>query len=112
MNIRLLSELKPKALTRSVALGAGLVLLGACSGFGLNNARDVAPSGTPFEVALHGEYMHQAEAEYAEYDYNSSDTFAKRAVQSASGSTPEPVILEIWISPKPMCKSSPARETA
>ena len=38
--------------------------------------------------------MHQAEAEYAEYDYNSSDIFAERAVQPASGSEPEPVMLE------------------
>jgi OOP family OmpA-OmpF porin len=44
--------------------------------------------------------MHQAEAEYAEYDYNSSDIFAERAVQSASGSAPEPVMLENWDIPE------------
>ena len=60
MKYRLLSILKYRALNRSLALGAGLLLLGACSGFGLYDARDAQPSGTAFENALYSEYMTQA----------------------------------------------------
>jgi len=36
---------KAKALTRGIALSAGLLLLSACSGFGIYSARDAQPSG-------------------------------------------------------------------
>ncbi|MBT3627873.1 MAG: OmpA family protein [Rhodospirillaceae bacterium] len=100
MKYRLLSILKYRALNRSLALGAGLLLLGACSGFGLYDARDAQPSGTAFENALYSEYMTQAEDEYAEFDYSRSDIFAERAVASASGNAPLPVMLENWDIPE------------
>ena len=57
MKFRLPLRIKRQSLTGSLALVAGLVLLGACSGFGLQSARDVQSSGGAFETALHGEYM-------------------------------------------------------
>lgn len=83
-----------------MALAAGLLLLSACSGFGLNSAREVQPSGYACETALHGEYLDQAEGEYAEYDYSRSDIFAERAIAAASGNAPEPVMLENWDIPE------------
>ncbi len=77
-----------------------MLLLGACSGFGLYAARDAQPGGTAFENALYSEYMIQAEGEYAEFDYSRSDIFAERAVASAAGNAPEPVMLENWDIPE------------
>ena len=44
--------------------------------------------------------MVQAEGEYAEYDYSRSDLFAERAVMSAGGTAPDPVMLENWDIPE------------
>ena len=44
--------------------------------------------------------MVQAEGEYAEYDYSRSDLFAERAVMSAGGPAPDPVMLEHWDIPE------------
>ena len=100
MKFHLLSKFKRITFANSVVLVAGLLVLGACSGFGLQNARGVQPSGNAFETALHGEYMVQAEGEYAEYDYARSDLFAERAVASAGGDAPDPVTLDNWDIPE------------
>ena len=91
IKFKLPSRIKRITLANSVVLVAGLLVLGACSGFGLQNARGVQPSGSAFETALHSEYMTQAEGEYAEYDYEYSDLFAERAVASAGGNAPIPL---------------------
>ena len=49
---------------------------------------------------FNNEYMIQVEGEYAEYDYSRSDIFAERAVASAAGNAPEPVMLENWDIPE------------
>ena len=100
MKFKLPSRIKRITLANSVVLVAGLLVLGACSGFGLQNARGVQPSGNAFETALHSEYMVQAEGEYAEYDYSRSDLFAERAVASAGGDAPDPVTLDNWDIPE------------
>jgi len=100
MSFKLPSKIKRITLANSLVLVAGLLVLGACSGFGLQGARGVEPSGNAFETALHSEYMVQAESEYAEYDYSRSDLFAERAVASAGGSAPDPVTLDNWDIPE------------
>ncbi len=76
------------------------MLLSACSGYGIYSARNVQPGGNTFENALYEQYMVQAEGETAEYDYSRSDIFSERAVASASGNAPEPVMLENWDIPE------------
>jgi hypothetical protein len=66
----------------------------------MNSARDLRPSGSAFDAALHGEYLRQAEEEYAENDYGRSDGFADLAVVSASGNTREPANLANWDVPE------------
>jgi OOP family OmpA-OmpF porin len=77
-----------------IAAGAGLLALGACSGLGVQEARQAQPTGGAFETALHGEYLALSEAEYAEYDYEDSDVFAANAVMAAGGTAPQPDMLE------------------
>ncbi|MDA0228958.1 MAG: OmpA family protein [Proteobacteria bacterium] len=100
MELKLPTKIKRMTLANSAVLIAGLLVLGACSGFGLQNARSVQPTGGAFETALHSEYMVQAEGEYSEFDYERSDIFAERAVASASGNAPDPLTLDNWDIPE------------
>lgn len=59
----------------------------------LNKAR---PVGTPFTQALTANYRVLAQAERDEYDWNSSQMFAKKGLVSAEGRIPLPEKLDDW----------------
>ena len=59
----------------------------------LNKAR---PVGTPFTQALTANYRVLAQAERDEYDWNSSQMFAKKGLVAAQGRVPLPERLDDW----------------
>ena len=67
-----------------------VVGLGACTGTVLEKAQNATPSGDEFTQALYKNYMDRAASEYGEGDYKSSDFFASRALEAASGVAPAP----------------------
>ena len=67
-----------------------VVGLGACTGTVLEKAQNATPSGDEFTQALYKNYMDRAASEYGEGDYKSSDFFASRALEAASGTAPGP----------------------
>ncbi len=76
-------------LTKILPPCLGLLLLAAC-GTGLQKAEDVSPQGSSFDQNLYQGYVGLAKDEYAEGDYQDSDTFAERAVASGTVGGIEP----------------------
>lgn len=90
-------------------LAAPLLLCGlaACNGtptngqipgstYQLEELHKVRPTGTPFTQALTANYRVLAQAERDEYDWNSSQMFAKKGLVAAGGRVPLPEKLDDW----------------
>lgn len=76
-----------------IAMGLASGILAACSGGGLEKARNLDAKGSSFTKNLYSEYIKLAEAEFAEGDYQDSDIFASRAKAAAAGETIGPELV-------------------
>ena len=65
------------------------MVLAAC-GAQLEKAEGISPSGSAYDVGLYDGYVSLARSETGEGDYNDSDVFAIRAINSGTGSAPQP----------------------
>ena len=74
-----------------IVVGSLAVLVGGCGWSKVQTMKEVQPSGTTFDKALHGGYVKLAESEAAEEDWRDAVTFAERAITAASG---KPVYAE------------------
>lgn len=94
---------------RHAMLAAPLLLCGlaACTGtptngmlpgstYQLEELNKAHPVGTPFTQALTANYRVLAQAERDEYDWNSSQMFAKKGLVAARGRIPLPERLDDW----------------
>ncbi len=82
--------MRPKTI---VLTGVALALTG-CAGLQLERAERAEATGSAFTQDLYGGYVDLSKAEFAEADYRDSDTFARRALISASGEAPEPETIQ------------------
>lgn len=71
-------------------IAAGVSLLAGCSGYQLDSARSIEPSGSEFNQNLYRGYIGLSENEFAEADYRDSDKFATRAKQTGTGDSIPP----------------------
>ena len=72
-------------------MGVAAFALGACANGNLvNNAANMKPTGSAFNMALHKEYVALAKAEQKEGDHMDAAEFARRAATSGAGKTVEP----------------------
>ena len=78
-----------KGLGKLFIVGASLMVLAAC-GAQLEKAEGISPSGSGYDVALYDGYVNLAKSETGEGDYVDSDVFAIRAINSGTGSAPQP----------------------
>jgi len=79
-----------KSVAKLLLTALMVVGLGACTGTVLEKAQNAMPSGDEFTQALYKNYMDRSASEYGEGDYRSSDFFASRALEAASGTAPAP----------------------
>ena len=70
--------------------GVTALILAGCAGSELQDAAQVNPTGTPFDVALYQEYIAVSKEEYAQGDYSDSDYFARKAGAAGAGRSPAP----------------------
>ncbi len=75
---------------RVLFVAASASLLTACSTHSLQELRDAAPKGTPFQAMLAKRYLAYAEQEEKNYDWADSWHFAEKGLQAAYGTDPEP----------------------
>ena len=73
-----------------------VLMVTACVGFDLKDAKGVKPGGTPFDQALYKEYLLQSDSEFKQANYSSSDLWAKKAISAAKGQTPKPSNVSDW----------------
>ncbi len=78
-----------KGLVKVLIVGASVLVLAGC-GAQLEKAEGISPSGSAYDVNLYDGYVDLARSETGEGDYIDSDTFAIRAINSGTGSAPQP----------------------
>jgi OOP family OmpA-OmpF porin len=72
-------------------MGVAALALGACANGSLvNNAANMKPTGSAFNMALHKEYVALAKVEQKEGDHMDAAVFARRAAASGAGKKVEP----------------------
>jgi OmpA-OmpF porin, OOP family len=72
-------------------LGGVALLVGACAeGRLVDNASSMKPAGSPFNIALHGEYVRLAKAEHKEGDFMDAALFARHAAMAGKGKSVDP----------------------
>jgi OmpA-OmpF porin, OOP family len=81
------------------ALMAAFTLAG-CAGMELDRAKGLSPQGSNFSKNLYAGYVKLSKTEFAEYDYEDSDTFALRAAASAKGDDVAPEAISMRKLPK------------
>ena len=69
---------------------AGTLVLAGCAGMELQKAQDMTPQGTAFNTSLYEGYVDLSASEFAEADYEDSDTFAERAISAGSDKLSHP----------------------
>ena len=80
-----------------MSLGAGLLLVAACSGNDVANLKSLAISGDGYDAALAREYKDFALYEADQMgDMRDADRFALKAVAAAKGDRPGPEDLRTW----------------
>jgi outer membrane protein OmpA-like peptidoglycan-associated protein len=78
---------------RFLLASAGLALLVGCSGMELQNAEKTPSQGSEFNRNLQEGYLKLSEDEYNEADYEDSDYFAMRSIESAKGGQVQPEMI-------------------
>ncbi len=76
--------------------GVAVLSLGGCYTYSLEELRNVAPSGTPFQRFLADHYRAYAEQEAREYDWADSSYFATKGLQFAYGNSLPPEDPNDW----------------
>ncbi|MBT5666897.1 MAG: OmpA family protein [Rhodospirillaceae bacterium] len=72
-------------------LGVSALLVGACAeGRLVDDASKMKPTGSAFNMALHGEYVRLAKAEHEEGDYMDAGVFARHAAMAGKGMSVDP----------------------
>ncbi|MGF1640603.1 MAG: OmpA family protein [Rhodospirillales bacterium] len=79
-----------KAFWKFCVIGLASVTVAGCAGLELERARQVQPTGSPYDVALAKGYLEMARQEYGEGDYRDSDRFAQRSMVAARGQAVAP----------------------
>ena len=80
-------------------LGLAVVMLSGCAGQQLQMASSTEASGSKYMQHLYKRYVALSKAEYAEGDYKDSDSFANRAIASATGNPPDPEAMSARMIP-------------
>ena len=83
-----------KTILRTTVAGVAMLSLAACAGIELQNAERVSAGGSDFERGLYAGYIDLAKSEFAEGDYQDSDTFAMRATAAGTGSGVDPEAMD------------------
>ena len=89
-----------KNLYRTLIIASLGLVLSACAGMQLDNAKMAKPGGSAFDKGLYAGYLGLSSAEYTEGDYKDSDQFANRAIVAAGAKKVGPEALKARNLPK------------
>jgi OOP family OmpA-OmpF porin len=89
-----------KNLYRTLIIASLGLVLSACAGMQLDNAKMAKSGGSAFDKGLYTGYLGLSSAEYKEGDYKDSDEFANRAIVAAGAKKVGPEALKARNLPK------------